>query len=339
MSRFTHTYDPGVEANPSDVLCLHRNENLFVGPDWSIETAQRMVAHAHIASYPEATSLLLREALAKRHGVDPDSIFVGNGADEVLSDLLGVLHPRFDALHTLNVRFKVYDMLAERLGFELKVLPGNAFETGRVDTMGFQGLAVIDSPNAISGGSVAREDLDALAAAPDSYLIWDNVYGEYAGDEPPRPLPSNVAVVRSFSKYYALAGLRIGYCIADAALVKQMLACKDAFNVNSFGQIMALEALRQEDSFREQRDQLVAGRQLLVRGLEDLGFRVMPSHSVAVLVSHPAHSATEIQQELLKRKIAVRHFTDEATNNFVRITASPSATQDRLLAALADVVS
>jgi histidinol-phosphate aminotransferase len=339
VSAFASSYDGGVEANPDDILCLHRNENLFVGRDWTVDAAQQMVASAHIASYPEMTSLVLREALAEHYGVQPGNIFVGNGADEVLSDLFNVLHPHYDALHVLDVRFKVYDLLAERLDFRLEIFPGNAFETGRIDTSGFSGLAVVDSPNAISGGSVAREDLDALAATPDSYLIWDNVYGEYAGDELPNPMPPNMAVVRSFSKYYGLAGLRIGYCIAHEDIVGQMLACKDAFNVNSFGQVMALEALRREDAFRAQCDELVAGRQALVVGLERLGFRVMPSDSVAVLVSHPGFAAKTIQQELLKREIAVRHFTDEATANFVRITASPAATQDRLLAALAEIVS
>lgn len=338
MSGFSSTYDGGVEANPDDDLCLHRNENLFVGREWTVDAAQQMVASAHIASYPEMTSLVLREALARHYGVKPGNIFVGNGADEVLSDLFNVLHPDYDALHVLDVRFKVYDLLAERLGFRLEVFPGNAFETGRIDTSGFKGLAVVDSPNAISGGSVAREDLDALAATPDSFLIWDNVYGEYAGDTLPDPLPPNVAVVRSFSKYYGLAGLRIGYCIADESVIAQMLACKDAFNVNSFGQVMALEALNREQAFATQRDELVAGRQALVDGLEALGFRVMPSDSVAVLVSHPDHAAKTLQQELLKRQIAVRHFTDKATANFIRVTASPAETQDRFLAAMAEII-
>ena len=91
MSEFSSAYDPGVQVSGDDVLSLHRNENLFIGPEWTVATAQRFVEQAAISSYPEATSLPLREALAEFYGVEPANVFVGNGSDEVLSDLLSLL--------------------------------------------------------------------------------------------------------------------------------------------------------------------------------------------------------------------------------------------------------
>ena len=339
MSDFSSTYDPGVETGPDDVLALHRNENLFVGREWTVDAARELVERAAISSYPDAASLPLREALAELHGVRAEQIFVGNGADEVLSDLLGVLRRDHDTLHLLDVRFGVYDLLAERLGFGTAVLPGDTFATGHVDPAGFAGLAVVDSPNAITASSVAHDELTALASAPGSFLIWDNVYGEYAGDTVPSPLPDNVAFVRSFSKFYGLAGLRVGYCIAREDLIADMQARKDVFNVNSFAQVMAREAVARHAEFVAARDALVEARTELVGLLTGLGFVTKPSEAVAVLASHPDHPGKRLQDALLERGIAVRRFHGPLTADWIRITAAPRPARERLATALESILA
>ena len=339
MNEFGAKYDPGVEVEGDDVLCLHRNENLFVGREWTVDTARSLVEKAAISSYPDATSLPLREALAELYGVRPDNVFVGNGSDEVLADLLHFLRASHDTLHLLDVSFKVYPLLAERMGYRQEVIPGDTFETGHVDAKGFRGLAVVDSPNGITGSRLPEDELFALARDERSFLIWDNVYGEYAGDELPSPLPRNVAFVRSFSKFFALAGLRVGYCIADADLVGELLARKDAFNVNGFAQTMALEALRRRDSFLALRDRLVECRSELVDGLSRLGFRVKGSECIALLATHPEHPAQLLQDELMKRGIAVRRFSDAATANYIRVTVGPRPVVERFLRSLEEIVN
>ena len=336
MSDFKSTYDPGVQVSMDDVLCLHRNENLLVGRDWTVDAARDLVEQAAISSYPDATCLPLRAAIAELHGVRAEQIFLGNGADEVLSDLFSVLRGTYDCMHVLDVRFKVYDLLAERLGFSQEVLPGDAFETGHIDPTGFQGLAVVDSPNAITGRSVPTDELMRLATDGDSFVIWDNVYGEYGHDSIPTPLPTNMAFVRSFSKFYGMAGLRLGYCVADSSLIERMLAQKDVFNVNGLAQVMAMEAIRRHASFEDLRDELVANRDQLVKGLEQLGFSVLPSNSVGVLATHPSHSGASLQAALLERKIAVRRFDDDPIRDHIRITVAPMAQIEHFLVTLAD---
>ncbi len=339
MKEFSAKYDPGVQVKSDSVLCLHRNENRFVGPDWTVEAARALVEKAAIASYPDATSLPLREALAELYEVEADNVFVGNGADEVLADLLRLLRESYDSVSLLDVCFKVYLLLAERFGYRQEVLAGNTFETGAIEVQDFRGLAVVDSPNGITGRSLPGAELMRLARDERSFLIWDNVYGEYGGDDLPTPRPKNVAVVRSFSKFYGLAGLRVGYCIADAALVSELLARKDAFNVNGFAQVMALEALRRRPEFLALRDQVLECRGELMDGLSRLGFRVQPSDCIAVLATHPVHAAASLQKELLKRNVAVRRFSDAATSNFIRITVAPRPELERLLDALGEIVN
>lgn len=339
MSSFDSTYDPGVEVSGEDVLSLHRNENLFVGPEWSIETARRLVPAAGISSYPDSTSGPLRAALGEHYGVGAENVFVGNGSDEVLADLLALQRASWDELWTLDVCFGVYPMLAERLGFRRRELPGRTFETGRVESAGFRGLAVVDSPNGMTGARLPAEDVLALARDQRSFLVWDNVYGEYAGDHYPAECPENVAFVRSFSKFYGLAGLRIGYCIADADLVARLLERKDAFNVNGMAQAMALEALRRHAEFEALRDRLLGAREDLCRALEALGLDVRRSEIVAILARHPGLTAAELQRALLQHRIAVRHFARGPISDWVRITVAPDEPRARLLAALEEILA
>ncbi|MFT7463713.1 MAG: histidinol-phosphate aminotransferase [Pseudohongiellaceae bacterium] len=338
MSEFASSYDPGVQVSADDTLCLHRNENLLVGTDWAVDAARAAIPQAAISSYPDATALPLRVALAEHYGVQPENVFVGNGADEVLADLLAALRPRYNSFGVLDVHFKIYDLLAERMGFQVEDLAGHSFDSGHVTADGFNGLALIDSPGAIAGSSVPVDEVLAFAKKEGSFLIWDNVYGEYAYHELPLPLPDNVVFVRSFSKFYGLAGLRVGYCIGEAGLIGRMLAQKDAFNVNSFGQVMALAALKRHDQFAALRDELVVQRTTLTRDLESLGFQVKPSDSVGVLATHPDHSAEWVQAELLKRRVAVRRFTDDKISNFIRVTAAAQSQMQHFLTVMKDVL-
>jgi histidinol-phosphate aminotransferase len=338
MTGFNATYDAGPDVSSGDILALHRNENLFVGPDWTVEAARDVVARSGISVYPDATCQALRRALADKYDVSPEQIFVGNGSDEVLADLLALLRLRYGELHILDVGFKVYPLLAERLGYRLEVLPENTFVTGRVRAPESSGLALVDSPNAISGASLDRGELLALAGRSESFLIWDNVYGEYSGDELPRPLPRNVAFVRSFSKYYALAGLRVGYCIADTELVDALLARKDPFNVNGFAQAMALEALGRPEYFGALGEQMASCRDALDAGLRNLGFRVIQSSGIAVLATHPQVAGRQLQQDLLEENIAVRRFNDPLVSDYIRITVPPMVHVRRCLEALARAI-
>lgn len=333
-------YDPGAEVRPEDVLCLHRNENLFISPAWSVDAARELVEEARIATYPDPQCTELRRELARLYGVGVRNVFLGNGADEVLADLLALLRPRYETLWLTDVCFKVFLMLADRLDFRTAVLPGRTFHTGRIEPDGWSGLALVDSPNAITGLSQPPETLQALAAREGSFLIWDNVYGEFAGDEIPQRAPENVAIVRSFSKYYGLAGLRIGYCIASETIVSDLLARKDVFNVNSLAQRMAIAGLRRRDEFDRITAEIRRCRELMTERLRSLGFELaQPSSAHYVLVRHPGMRAEVIQRELLERGIAVRRFEADPTADHVRITVPPEHGIRQLTRALEGVLN
>ena len=323
-------YDSGAEIRDKEWLCLHRNENLFSNQDWFVKIAIKTLSGANLSYYPDSTCRVLRENLAELYNVNPENVFVGNGADEVLSNLLGLLRSSYDRMSVLDVCFKVFHLLANRFGFELDIIPGDTFETGQTTLIGWTGLAVIDSPNSITSARLTVDSLKDFSSDPKSFLVWDNVYGEFAGDVLREPLTKNIAIVRSFSKFYGLAGMRVGYCIADSTIIDALSNRKDVFNVNVLGQLMAIEALRSRERFEHMSDQMLECRQDLTKRLINLGFHVRKPSGNFLLATHPDFSAEFIQRELHKRKIAVRRFPEEPTTNYIRITIPQTACVERL---------
>ncbi len=331
-------YDPGPHEAGGDYLCLHRNENLFVPRDWTVEAARAGVAEARISSYPDGACHEIRSALAALYGVDVEQVHVSNGADGVLADLFGLLREKYDEVGLLDVGFRVYPLLARRYGYRTRTLPGETFRTGRLAATAWRGLAVVDSPNAITG---ARVDGKALAtlARPGNFLIWDNVYGEFAGDEVGSEICERQAIVRSFSKFYGLAGLRIGYCLAHAELVHGLSSRRDPFAVNSLAQRMALAALERREEFARLAVESARCRERLVVALRRLGFVVDHRSSASfVLVRHDTLAAYWLQRRLRENKIVVRRFQGEPTNDYLRITVPPPAGIERLTGALQSLV-
>jgi histidinol-phosphate aminotransferase len=335
----TSIYDPGVQVVDEELLCLHRNENLFLDTDWLQTLVRAAVERAAPVRYPDAASTPLRVALAESYDVEPDNVFVGNGSDEVLSDLLGLLRRRFDTMATLDVCFKVYDLLSDRFQYARQIIPGDTFHTGRILPAAGQRLAVVDSPNAITGNRLTWEELRRLAEPEGSFLIWDNAYGEFAGDTLPSDLPENVVFVRSFSKFYGLAGLRVGYCIGHPRVIGELLRHKDAFNVNSVAQHAAIAALAQNERLSQAVQSMVACRTELLARLSARGFTAGNPAGNHVLATHADVPAAVLVEELLKDRIAVRRFPGYPTDNYIRITVPPSADLDRLTIALDRILS
>lgn len=336
--RASSIYDPGVQGDSPDLLCLHRNENLFIDAEWLQALVRESLDRASLTQYPDAASTPVRAALAKSYGVETDNVFVGNGSDEVLSDLLALLRHQFSTMATLDVCFKVYDLLSDRFDYERRTIPGDTFRTGRIETTGAPGLAVIDSPNAITGNRLSWDTLRPLVASGDSFLIWDNAYGEFAGDTLPPNLPDNVVFVRSFSKFYGLAGLRVGYCIGHPRVIATLLQRKDAFNVNSVAQHAAVAALAQRDRLLQATQSMVTCRSDLLARLNARGFMSHNPSGNYVLTTHAGLSAVFLQDELLKRRIAVRRFAGAPTDNYIRITVPRQEALDRLTTALDEIL-
>ena len=290
-----------------------------------------------LSGYPDSSCLELRNELASLYDVSPDNIYVGNGSDGVLADVFRVLREDFESLSVLDVGFRVYLLLARRFDFRVEQVPGNTFSTGRVEPRREPTVYAVDTPNSVTGVQIPPQDISRLAEQTDSFLVLDNVHGDFANDRVP-PVQENVAFIRSFSKYFGLAGVRVGYCIAHETIVRRMMEVKDIYNVSSIAQRLALEALHRRDLFRDAAERIVAARDRLVDLLERLDFDVHPPAANFVFATPRYADAASIQQELEQRGILVRRFSEPPIDNSIRITVPPEDAVDKLQQSLISIL-
>lgn len=321
------SYDAGKVVDASGWICLHRNENHFIGSDW-MDYALGGDRSIKYTSYPDPFSAELRDRLAKLYDVSVSNIYVGNGSDGVLADIFALLRQTHSEINLPQVGYKVYDILASRLNFDV-----SRYVSGlnRADINSFSGLSVIDSPNAITGSTVTADLIDEISATAGNFVIWDNCYGDFESKQlNVAGKLSNMAVVRSFSKYYGLAGLRIGYCIASAEMVSALDRSKDVYNVNVVAQSLAARALDGTNEFEAFSARMLRVRNDLQKHLVALGFHVVEPHGNFIFASHPAVSGADFQARLESYQILVRRFDYPEISNWLRITVPAEADLDRV---------
>jgi histidinol-phosphate aminotransferase len=302
------SYDPGLEVVTDQWLKLHRNENLFIDKEWLEKLAIHAINTLNLTCYPDSGCFRLRKKLGQLYNVDPDQVYIGNGSDEILADLLHYLRPRFDQAVIPSLCYRVYPFLLERYSY--KQLP--------LERASHDHLCIVDSPNSLTGETSAIFDI------PSSFLIWDNVYGEFAHDIlHSKQIGPSTVILRSFSKFYGLANLRIGYGIADAKIVHELMKRKDIFNVNGFAQEMALLVLEHKHYFDSLLPKIDQARKTLQDELKALGFVLSNSRANFVWATHPFVSAESIQKHLEKAHIVVRRFSEPGLSSHLRITVPP----------------
>ncbi|CUX52536.1 pyridoxal phosphate-dependent aminotransferase [Agrobacterium fabrum] len=321
------SYDAGRVVEGTGWIALHKNENHFISPTWA-ERALLENANIRFDCYPDPFSSGIREELAKLYGVDSSNIYVGNGSDGVLADILALLRLRFERINLPDVGYKVYDILAARFNYGVRRYRNIV---GEKEASSLSGLSVIDSPNAITGAIVPASLYKNIADASANFVIWDNCYGDFENRRLQIPNDmSNMAIVRSFSKYYGLAGLRIGYCIASPELVSSLNQIKDVYNVNGVAQAVAIRALTNPNEFEASAARMLQVRKQLQNLLSRYGFDFVEPHGNFIFTSHPKITGASLQKHFEDFNILVRRFDYPETENWLRITVPSEAHIERL---------
>lgn len=274
-------------------------------PPSAREALLAALSRAH--RYPQAGNPRLVSALAERYRVGPERIFVGNGSDELIDLLFRIRAvPGTHNAVAFSPCFGLYVTQAKMAGVELRRAPLGSdfdfdFEAMLKLTDENTTLAFVTSPDNPSGRLAAPERLEDLARAlpPACLLVVDEAYMEFA-DEGQSLLPAldrlpNVAILRTFSKIYGLAGLRIGYGILPERLADYLWRVRLPFSLNILAEEAALAALS-DDAFRRESLRFTReGRKLISRELQGMGCSVIPSQSNFIMFSPPAEKMTARQ--------------------------------------------
>ena len=337
-------YVPGEQPRIANLVKLNTNESPFGPSPRAIEAMQAAVADG-LRLYPDPQATELCEALAARHGLSPEKIFVGNGSDEVLALAFVALLRQPKPLLFPDVNYSFYPVWAELFGISYETVPLD--DEMRIDVGDYRreaGAIVIANPNAPTGIALPRAEIVRLLEDhSDIPVLVDEAYVDFGGGSAVPLIADhpNLLVVQTMSKSRALAGLRVGYAMGDAGLIEGLTRVKDSFNsypLDRVAQAGATASVRDEAYFRETCAKVVAARETMTRELVRLGFVVLPSSTNFVFARYPARDGAELAAALRERAVLVRHFNGPRTAPFLRITVGSDDDVRRLIAAAADIL-
>jgi histidinol-phosphate aminotransferase len=317
------------QYNPARIVKLGSNEN----PLGANPKVIRAIAKAlpKISLYPDGSSRELREALAKYCGVKADQVIVGNGSDEILLMLaLAFVKPGERVVVSENT-FSEYEFSGRVLDAEIVKVPLRDY---RYDVAGFAKtlklkpkMLFLCNPNNPTGNYFTHAELEGLLKkAPRGCLVVvDEAYGDYATEKDfPRCLElmrkyPNLLVARTFSKLFGLAGLRLGYGIGDAGLLRETLRVKTPFNVNLLVQTAAVTALADKAFVRKSLAANNKGRLQIEAGFRKLGLFYLPTQANFICFRVP-RPAVDLCEDLLKRGMIIRALKSFGLPEWCRVT-------------------
>ena len=334
-----HGYVPGEQINDPDVIKLNSNENSYP-PSPKVLRAITNTATAILRRYPEPASDTLREAAARVYGVDVDQVIAGNGSDELLSMLMRCFVAPGDRVAYAMPTYSLYDTLVDIQG-GTKATVRYADDFAIPPALARQRAAVtfLCNPNAPSGTLVSRAAIGRLARAVRGILVVDEAYIDFASREDASCIPlvrqhDNVIVLRTFSKSFSLAGLRVGLGFASPRLVAGMMKVKDSYNLNRVSATAATAALHDLPWMRRNVRRIQRSRATLSTALERLGFQVYPSETNFVLARRAGTDLRRVQQTLKAQRILIRYFDVPGLDDCLRISIGTPAETKAVLTAL-----
>jgi histidinol-phosphate aminotransferase len=297
-------------------------------------------------SYPEHAYLELREAIAAEAGVGVDQILPGHGIQALIVTLCSAFLSTGDRVVVPQPTYGLYAQASRVAGAVVERVPSPELrlDLERIAAAAVRSearLAWICDPNNPTGSVVDEEEwrafLDALP--PGCVVAADEAYLDYV--DPGRRLRREedvaagrpVVVLRTFSKIYGLAGLRLGYALASPELVPYLQTVQEPFNVNRPALVAGAASLGRQGEVDERRRQTVAARERLAAGLRDAGLEPLPSEANFLLVEHGVDD-TALMDGLLRRGILVRPGSELGLPGWARITVGPEPLMDRVAEAL-----
>ena len=339
--RVLEAYTPGEQPKAKNVVKLNTNENPYLPSPKCAEVLKSFDLDA-LRRYPDPVFTSLRARIAKIWKTVPERVFVGNGSDEILTLAAKAFVEDDEAIGSLDPSYSLYRTLAAIRNVPFVPSPLAADFTWQKPVLQSEGkkvsLFLLTNPNAPTGTVTPVETISAFAGKFKGVLIVDEAYADFAKtncvslatDSKNR----NLIVMRTFSKSFSLAGLRVGYCIGPEDLIDALYKVKDSYNADAVAQSVALAALNDLPWMRNNAAKVKKTRTRVAKELAKRGWDVLPSESNFLFAS-PAHRpAAELFDALRQMNIFVRYFKGSRTGDRLRITIGTDSEMDTLLNAL-----
>ncbi len=331
-------YVPGLQPGPNQrIVKLNTNENPYP-PSRRVLKALRSASNEKVRLYPSPDAAPLRERAAATYGLHPDQVLCGNGSDEILAMLMRACIDTGDSIAYFQPSYSLYPVLASIAGARTVEVPLPRV-TRKEETAAISVPAVnakvffLSTPNSPYGMVFPTAWIGRLLDGFSGIVVADEAYVDFA-DQSSLPLLAGnprLVIVRTLSKAYSLAGMRVGLAFAHPLLVREMMKVKDSYNVSRLAQVAACEALADQQYFQKTRDMILATRARFSQALTDIGFTVLPSAANFVFAVPPSGvPAQPLFEKLLARGFLVRHLRAPAVADGLRISIGTDAEMDSL---------
>ena len=310
--RSLEAYVPGEQPGDKRYLKLNTNENPYP-PSPKVLDAVRNAADASLRLYPDPVCGELRETIAAHYGLKKEEVFVGNGSDEVLSFAFAAFFDGDRPVLFPDITYSFYPVYANFYGIPFRTVA--LAEDFSVPTEKFlvpnDGI-IIPNPNAPTSRYLPLGDVERLLAY-------------------------NLVIVRTLSKSMALAGMRVGFALAQAEMIEALNTVKDSFNsytVDRLASVAAIAAFRDATYYRETSAKIGKPRDRTALALRDLGFEVLDSSSNFLFISHEKVPAAELFRKLKERAVLVRYFKKPRIDNHLRVSVGTDEDMERFVGAV-----
>ena len=332
---------------PADsIIKVASNENPFGPSPLAIAAMQKAIAGVNL--YPDGNAFYLKQKLAAKLGVETNNLVLGNGSNEIIEFVThALLAPGADVVVS-QYCFAIYPIVAKMFGANLVIIPaknyGHDLPAMLKAITPKTRIVFVANPNNPTGTLAPREDLIKFVnAVPDDVLlVMDEAYIEFLNDAVDLvPLirlgaRKNLILMRTFSKIYGLAGLRIGYGIANAELISALEKIRQPFNINLLAQAAALAALNDDEHVRKTRQNNFSGLQFFEKAFRELKLEFVPSFANFILLR--VDEGKRVFDSMQKQGVIVRPMGGYQLPEWIRISVGTPKENERCLNVLKAVL-
>jgi len=333
-------YVPGEQPEQPGFLKLNTNENPFPPSPDVKQAIEEFISSGGLRLYPHPLGGELRQAISELTGHPTEGIICGNGSDDILAIIMRACGKYEERVVLTYPTYSLYSVLCRVYGLEYKeydLVQAEDFSLPKELYLARGSLLFLSVPNAPTGTLFALEQIERLIKGFPGVVVLDEAYVDFAERDHLALLADcpNLLIVRTLSKGYSLASLRIGYALGSASLIEGLLKVKDSYNLNALAIAVGAAALRDPEHLKRNREALIRERQRLAGELTTLGFGVYPSQANFLLARHAR--AEEIYARLKGRQVLVRYFRSRRLEECLRFTVGSAKDNDLLLQALKEL--
>ncbi len=349
MSRFLNqglqklnAYTPGEQPQDKSYVKLNTNESPFP-PSQNVIKAINEKEIKDLRLYCDPECKILKSELAALYNVKSENVFLSNGSDDILNFAFMAYGGNGAAFADITYGF--YSVFSQLYSVNTTIIPLKEDFTLDIDSFcGQNKLVVIANPNAPTGLEISLSDIEKiLKANSENIVLIDEAYVDFGGNtcvELTRKY-KNLLCVGTFSKSRSLAGARLGFCIADKELIRDLETIKystNPYNINRLTQIAGVEAIKANDYYMDNCKRIIENREYTRKELENLGFFVLDSKANFLFAKSDIISGEELYSKLKEKGVLVRHFEKERIKDYNRITIGSAAEMQFLIEKIKEIL-